>query len=49
MTKENINQENSRLYEIGFHIVSTVAPDKVADEFEIIKVTHWVCTLPIKK
>lgn len=37
MTKENINQENSRLYEIGFHLVSTVAPDKVADEFEIIK------------
>jgi len=37
MTKENINQENSRLYEIGFHIVSTVAQDKVEDEFENIK------------
>lgn len=34
---EKINKDNTRLYEIGFHIIPKIAEDKVENEYNIIK------------
>ena len=33
VTKETQTTENTKLYELGFHIIPTVAEDKAAAEF----------------
>jgi ribosomal protein S6 len=37
MSKEKEIQETGKLYELGFHLVSTIPADKIADEFNKLK------------